>query len=94
MDYQIKICMGSSCFARGNVKNLETIESFLAENNLTAGIELTGSRCENRCCEGPNIEINGILYNKIDSGSLVDLLKEFPGMNQQEKDRGNVNYGS
>ena len=30
----IKICMGSSCFARGNDQNLEFIEKYIKENNL------------------------------------------------------------
>ena len=29
---EIVICMGSSCFARGNEENLRIIESFIAEN--------------------------------------------------------------
>jgi len=75
----IKICMGSSCFSRGNSINLEVIESFIREKKLQTTIELTGSRCEDRCSDGPNIEIDGKLYNHLDSGSLKDLLNElFP----------------
>ena len=36
MTNEIKICMGSSCFARGNNENLEIIETFIKENNLEA----------------------------------------------------------
>jgi len=80
MSTTIKICMGSSCFSRGNSANLEVIESFIREKKLQTSIELTGSRCEDRCSEGPNIQIDGKLYNHLDSGSLKDLLNElFPG---------------
>ncbi len=72
--HKIKICMGSSCFARGNQKNLDLIELFIQDHKLNAEIELIGSRCENRCSNGPNIEIDGKLHNHIDSGSLIDLL--------------------
>lgn len=72
--HKIKICMGSSCFARGNQKNLDLIELFIEEHKLNAEIELVGSRCENRCSNGPNIEINGKLHNHIDSGNLIDIL--------------------
>ena len=51
----IKICMGSSCFARGNLKNLQIIESFIKENSLQANIELIGSRCMSECKDGPSI---------------------------------------
>ena len=40
--HNIKVCMGSSCFARGNLKNLDYIENFIKENNLDADIDLFG----------------------------------------------------
>ena len=36
MKRKIVICMGSSCFARGNEENLRVIEDFLKSNNLQA----------------------------------------------------------
>lgn len=72
---EITVCMGSSCFARGNVENLEFIEKFIKENNLEAKIELSGSRCEGKCAEGPNIIINGKEYNKINIKQLEKILK-------------------
>ena len=55
--HNITVCMGSSCFARGNQQNLETIENFIKENGLEAEIELSGSRCEGKCVTGPNEKI-------------------------------------
>lgn len=72
--HKIRICMGSSCFARGNQKNLEILESLNLEKQFDCEIELYGSRCENKCSSGPNIEIDGIFYSKINPGSLIDLL--------------------
>lgn len=72
---EIKVCMGSSCFARGNAENLEFIEKFIKENNLTAKIELSGSRCEGKCADGPNIIINAKEYNKINIKQLEEILK-------------------
>ncbi len=74
MTTEIKICMGSSCFARGNADNLEFIENYIKENNLDAEIELYGARCENICDKGPNIIINGINYNNITPDKIVELL--------------------
>lgn len=73
---EIKICMGSSCFARGNNENLEIIENFIKENNKDATIDLVGLRCENKCSKGPNIFINGVEYNEITTDKLNELLKE------------------
>ena len=36
----ITVCMGSSCFARGNASNLEFIENYIKENGLEADIGL------------------------------------------------------
>ena len=70
MKHEIKICMGSSCFARGNDKNLNFIENYITEKGLDAEIELLGSRCENKCATGPNIMIDGQYYNEVDEGKL------------------------
>ncbi len=72
----IKICMGSSCFARGNSKNLQTIQNFIEKNNLDAEIQLTGLRCCNNCSKGPNITIDDVEYNNIDNGTLLDILEK------------------
>ncbi len=76
MTSTIKVCMGSSCFARGNAKNLKLIQKFLEENNLDAQVELTGLRCCDNCSKGPNISINDTEYNNIDQGSLLDILEK------------------
>ena len=38
---KITVCMGSSCFARGNDQNLEFIEKYIKEKGLEAEIELS-----------------------------------------------------
>lgn len=76
MTIEIKICMGSSCFARGNAENLEFIENYIKENKLEAKIELYGARCENICDKGPNIIINDKVYNNISPEKIVELLRK------------------
>jgi NADH:ubiquinone oxidoreductase subunit E len=66
--------MGSSCFSRGNNKNLEVIEEFVRANNLKQKVEIAGDLCEDKCNKGPNIRINGKLYSFVDPGSLMELL--------------------
>jgi len=70
----INVCMGSSCFARGNDANLEFIENYVKENGLDAKIDLCGSRCEGKCVTGPNIVINGIEYTEVNEEKLQDIL--------------------
>lgn len=68
--------MGSACFARGNLQNLEFIENYILENKLDAKIELSGSRCEGKCADGPNITINGVEYCKVDEEKIKELLEK------------------
>ena len=56
---KVTICMGSSCFSRGNSRNLEAVRAWLAAHGREAEVQLTGCRCGNRCGEGPNIWIGG-----------------------------------
>lgn len=71
---RITICMGSSCFARGNQANLELIQSFIREHDLGTEVQLVGSRCEGKCASGPNLSIDGQDYHNVDRQVLADLL--------------------
>jgi NADH:ubiquinone oxidoreductase subunit E len=71
---KIIICMGSSCFSRGNNKNVEVINAFMKENNTRIKIEFSGTLCEDKCNKGPNIFINNKLYSAVDPNSLLELL--------------------
>ena len=73
---EVTVCMGSSCFARGNAQNLEFIENYIKENGLEAQIDLAGTRCSGKCAVGPNIVINGVEYNEVDEDKLKKILDE------------------
>jgi len=72
---EIVICMGSSCFARGNQENLAVVEDYIARRGLSARIDLVGSRCEGQCRLGPNIRIAGRAYHGVDAGSVLELIE-------------------
>ncbi len=71
---KITVCMGSSCFARGNDQNLEFLENYIKEHGLEAEIELAGNRCEGKCSTGPNIIIDGVEYSEMDKEKLEKIL--------------------
>ncbi len=71
---EIVICMGSSCFSRGNNANLQVIQEYLKSNGIDGSVKLQGSRCEGKCMNGPNIRINGVMFHDVDAGSLIDIL--------------------
>ncbi len=79
---KIVICIGSSCFSRGNAKNAELAEEFLKKHNLRdeVDVELSGGLCLNMCAEGPNVVIDGRVHHHVDQGAMLDLLENlFPG---------------
>ncbi len=87
MKKNITICMGSSCFARGNRENLAVVEEFIKTNNLVDEIKIEGSCCEENCAKGPNIIIDDKLYGNMDPLALRDLLREnfLTGRKQDER---------
>ncbi len=76
MTHEIKVCMGSACFAKGNQENLEYIKEFIETNGLDAEIKIVGSLCENKCSVGPRIYIDDIEHIQVTRGELIKLLEE------------------
>jgi NADH:ubiquinone oxidoreductase subunit E len=73
----IEICMGSSCFSRGNNRNIEVIQDFLTSKPLPSGVELTGHLCHGHCKSGPNVNINGKMYHEVDPIVIIGLLTHY-----------------
>ena len=76
MTHEIKVCMGSACFAKGNQENLEYIKEFIEENGLDAKIRIIGSLCENKCSVGPRIYIDDVEHVQVTRAELIGLLEE------------------
>ena len=77
MSASITICMGSSCFSRGNCRNIEVLQHYLSSNSLSSGVELTGHHCLGHCNSGPNLTINGKTYHEVDPIVIVGLLNHY-----------------
>ena len=78
---KITVCIGSSCFARGNELNVEVIQKYLEEHHLKdeVDLELQGALCQGRCADGPIVVVDDQLYTKVDRGVMLDLMKKlFP----------------
>lgn len=71
----IKVCLGSSCYVRGNNKTLEFLEDYIAKNNKDLSVELIGCRCTNLCQDGPNVFINDKKYSNLSSEQLIKVLE-------------------
>ncbi|MFQ3620045.1 MAG: (2Fe-2S) ferredoxin domain-containing protein [Spirochaetales bacterium] len=82
---RIEICMGSSCFSRGNRKNLEVIQNYLQTYGLENRVDLRGRLCAGNCRKGPNIEINGQVYSEVNPSALNEILSSAFSRNLQDK---------
>ena len=72
---EIKVCMGSACFAKGNQENLEYIKQYIEENDLKANVTIIGALCQNKCSQGPRIIINNVEYDNVSKEHLAEILK-------------------
>ena len=76
---QIRICLGSSCYSRGNNIHLEVIRKYSAENQLEAEISFSGHLCEELCNSGPILRIDDKIYKEVTLSGLYRILQEeFP----------------
>lgn len=85
---KITICMGSSCFARGNEKNLATCEEFLAARGLRdeVDVELGASLCTGNCVQGPVVVVNGKTYTNVDHGVMLDIMNDLFRDKKQDRE--------
>ena len=81
---QIVICMGSSCFSRGNNRNIEVVQNYLSHNALTGQVDARGHLCEGLCKSGPNLLINSKLYQEVDPVTVIGLLNHHFGKKQEQ----------
>jgi NADH:ubiquinone oxidoreductase subunit E len=70
----IEICMGSSCFSRGNPENLRAVRDYLATQGLAATVRVAGHLCEDQCSEGPNLRVNGRVFRGVTPAGVKALL--------------------
>ncbi|MGD0939482.1 MAG: (2Fe-2S) ferredoxin domain-containing protein [Terracidiphilus sp.] len=75
---EIVVCLGSSCFARGNSENLAIINQHVKTHGINASIRLTGKLCQDECKLGPNLTIGGESYHGVTAAKLRELLQQ-PG---------------
>lgn len=73
----IRICMGSSCYSRGNGQNAELLQHMMDTRTLdgdTSVSEVSGTLCEGLCREGPIVIIDDVIHRQVTPTLLADLL--------------------
>jgi NADH:ubiquinone oxidoreductase subunit E len=71
---EVVICLGSSCFARGNKATLKVIEKYIKDNNLQDKIFFHGGHCFGRCAEGPVVKINDTIHTGVNEYNIIEIL--------------------
>ena len=78
----ITVCMGSSCYSKGNAQNAEIIQKFVKTHNLTNTVVVKGSLCSDQCKIGPNIKINEKMFCHVMPENIEALLSEQLGITE------------
>lgn len=73
---EIVICLGSSCFARGNKMVLRDIQAFIRNNDLTEKVNFHGDHCFDTCTEGPCLKIGSRHYAGVNTDNINSILKD------------------
>jgi len=71
---QIVICLGSSCFSRGNRETLEVIKEYLKSNNIEDKVAFKGQLCSESCNKGPVIWIDNQKYEAVTPTNVLPIL--------------------
>jgi len=72
--YELNICMGSSCFSRGNKELVVFVKEYLKKNHLDDRVLLRGARCLGHCSNGPNLTINDRVIENVAVSDIEALL--------------------
>ena len=75
-EHEIIICLGSSCFMRGNRQTTEIIKSYLTKNKISAKVTFRGQLCSSLCSKGPIVIIDRHTYENVTKESIIKLLNE------------------
>ncbi len=71
---EVVVCLGSSCFARGNAQNLAAVEEFLLQHGMQNSVRVTGCLCQDECKHGPNLNVAGEHLHAMNPARLREIL--------------------
>lgn len=73
---ELTICLGSSCFARGNRKTLSIIQNYIKENKLEGKVKFRGNHCFGNCSQGPVLKIDDHIYEQVSESIITSILEK------------------
>jgi NADH:ubiquinone oxidoreductase subunit E len=72
---EMQICLGSSCFSRGNKDVVMYIRDYLKKNHIEDKVIFKGARCMGQCSNGPNLRINEEIIEGINLSRIESILE-------------------
>ena len=77
MKPEIEICLGSSCFSRGNKKLVHWIKAYLDERMLNDKVVFRGAHCFDACASGPSMRLGGEFFYHLDEEKVQAILDQW-----------------
>jgi len=71
---EIVICLGSSCFSRGNKESLQIIHQYIKDNKLENKVYFHGGHCFGDCQKGPILKINNKIIEDVKPTEITEIL--------------------
>ena len=71
---EMNICLGSSCFSRGNKDVVMFIKEYLRKHHLEDKVIFKGARCMGNCSNGPSLTINGKIIEGVTLAGAEGIL--------------------
>jgi NADH:ubiquinone oxidoreductase subunit E len=75
MKKEIVICLGSSCFSRGNKQTVQLIKDYIKSHQLEDEVYFHGNHCYENCENGPIITVDGKEYQNVSPENVIYLLE-------------------
>ena len=72
---ELVVCMGSACFSRGNLKALDLIQRYLKDHGLDQTVRVTGTLCQDRCRQGPNVTVEGLCFCGLSPEAVLEQVE-------------------
>jgi NADH:ubiquinone oxidoreductase subunit E len=74
-EIRINICLGSSCFSRGNKEVVMFVKEYLKKHHLEDKVIFKGARCMGNCSNGPNMMFDEVFREGITMQKIEGILE-------------------
>lgn len=75
----IQICNSANCCLKNSDAIIEVIENFFHQKSGDENqkIKIEKISCLGRCLQGPNVVINGTIYEKMNTAKIIEILRQY-----------------